>query len=82
MYNLNGDIMENINLDTSVQYLKGVGPKMYELLNKLSIYTVKDLLEYYPRVYEDRTKVTPISDFQKDQNVLFLGTSQLIAKSQ
>ena len=74
MYNLNGDIMENINLDTSVQYLKGVGPKMYELLNKLSIYTVKDLLEYYPRVYEDRTKVTPISDFQKDQNVLFLGT--------
>ena len=74
MYNLNGDIMENINLDTSVQYLKGVGPKMYELLNKLSIYTVKDLLEYYPRVYEDRTKITPISDFQKDQNVLFLGT--------
>lgn len=74
MYNLNGDIMESINLDTSVQYLKGVGPKMYELLNKLSIYTVKDLLEYYPRVYEDRTKVTPISDFQKDQNVLFLGT--------
>ena len=74
MYNLNGDIMENINLDTSVQYLKGVGPKMYELLNKLSIYTVKDLLEYYPRVYEDRTKVTPISDFQKDHNVLFLGT--------
>ena len=74
MYNLNGDIMENINLDTSVQYLKGVGPKMYELLNKLSIYTVKDLLEYYPRVHEDRTKVTPISDFQKDQNVLFLGT--------
>lgn len=74
MYNLNGDIMENINLDTSAQYLKGVGPKMYELLNKLSIYTVKDLLEYYPRVYEDRTKVTPISDFQKDQNVLFLGT--------
>ncbi len=74
MYNLSGDIMENINLDTSVQYLKGVGPKMYELLNKLSIYTVKDLLEYYPRVYEDRTKITPISDFQKDQNVLFLGT--------
>ena len=74
MYNLSGDIMENINLDTSVQYLKGVGPKMYELLNKLSIYTVKDLLEYYPRVYEDRTNITPISDFQKDQNVLFLGT--------
>ncbi len=66
--------MENIKLDTSVQYLKGVGPKMYELLNKLGIYTVKDLIEYYPRVYEDRTKVTPIDEFQKDQNVLFFGT--------
>lgn len=66
--------MENIKLDTSVQYLKGVGPKMYELLNKIGIYTVKDLIEYYPRVYEDRTKLTPIDEFQKDQNVLFLGT--------
>ncbi len=66
--------MENIKLDTSVQYLKGVGPKMYELLNKIGIYTVKDLLEYYPRVYEDRTKLTPIDEFQKEQNVLFLGT--------
>lgn len=66
--------MENIKLDTSVQYLKGVGPKMYELLNKIGIYTVKDLIEYYPRVYEDRTKVTPIDEFQKDKNVLFFGT--------
>lgn len=65
--------MQNIKLDTSVQYIKGVGPKMFELLNKLGIYTVKDLLEYYPRTYEDRTKVTSISDFQKDSNVLFFG---------
>ena len=66
--------MENIKLDNSVQYLKGVGPKMSELLNKLGIYSVKDLLEYYPRTYEDRTKLTTIDNFQKDQNVLFLGT--------
>ena len=66
--------MENIKLDTSVQYLKGVGPKMFELLNKIGIYTVKDLIEYYPRVYEDRTKLTPIDEFTKDQNVLFIGT--------
>ena len=67
-------MMENIRLDTSVQYLKGVGPKMFELLNKIGIYTVKDLIEYYPRVYEDRTKLTPINKFQKEQNVLFFGT--------
>ena len=75
MYNRIGDIMENtINIDTSVQYLKGVGPKMFELLNKLGIYTVKDLIEYYPRTYEDRTKIVKIDEFEKDKNVLFLGT--------
>ncbi len=75
MYNQVGDMMENsINLDTNVQYLKGVGPKMFELLNKIGINTVKDLIEYYPRTYEDRTKVFKIDEFEKDKNVLFFGT--------
>ena len=39
---------------------------MSELLNKLGIYTIKDLLEYYPRVYEDRTRLTTIDNFVKD----------------
>ena len=73
MYNLTGDIMENIKLDTSVQYLKGVGPKMFELLNKLGIYTVRDLIEYYPRTYDDRTKILNVKEFVKDQNALFIG---------
>ena len=66
--------MENIRLDTSVQYLKGVGPKMYELLNKLGIYSVKDLIEYYPRAYEDRTRLVKIDEFEKDKSVLFIAT--------
>ena len=66
-------MMENIKLDTSVQYLKGVGPKMFELLNKLGIYTVRDLIEYYPRTYDDRTKILNIKEFIKDQNALFMG---------
>ncbi len=66
--------MENIKLDTSVQYVKGVGPKMYELLNKLGIYTIRDLIEYYPRTYEDRTKLKNVREFNKDENVLFIGT--------
>ena len=66
-------MMENIKLDTSVQYLKGVGPKMFELLNKLGIYTVRDLIEYYPRTYDDRTKILNIKEFIKDQNALFIG---------
>lgn len=68
--------MENktISLDTSVQYLKGVGPKMSELLRKLNIKCVKDLMEYYPRTYEDRTKIYNISNLKVGENCLFVGT--------
>ena len=45
-----------INLEEDVKYIKGVGPKKVVLLNKLGIYTVKDLITYYPRAYEDRSK--------------------------
>lgn len=45
-----------INLEEDVKYIKGVGPKKVVLLNKLGIYTVKDLITYYPRTYEDRSK--------------------------
>lgn len=43
-----------------LQYIKGVGPKRVKLLNKLDIYSVEDLLYYFPRDYELR-EVTPIA---------------------
>ncbi len=61
-------------LEMNVQYVKGVGPKKAELLNKLGIYQVKDLLEYYPRSYEDRTKLKKIEDFCDGESTLFIGT--------
>lgn len=45
-----------IDLDKNVKYIKGVGPNRELLLNKLGIYTLKDLITYYPRTYEDRSK--------------------------
>lgn len=53
-----------INLDTKVQFLKGVGPSVASKLNKLGIETARDLLYNYPRRYEDYTKITKISDLQ------------------
>lgn len=50
--------------NTDVRYLKGVGPKKAELLNKLAIGTVEDLLYYLPRRYEDRGKFTAIKDLK------------------
>ena len=38
-----------------VRYLKGIGPKKSELLQKLGIKTVRDLCFFYPRRYEDRS---------------------------
>lgn len=45
---------------TDIKYLKGVGEKRAKLLNKLGIFTVGDLLRYYPRDYTDWSKITSI----------------------
>ncbi len=67
-----GDKMLMSDLEKNIQYLKGVGPAKALLLNKLQIYNIKDLLEYYPRAYEDRTKVSKIKDFENGKNTLFI----------
>ena len=45
-----------VDLEKDVKYIKGVGPNRVKLLNKLGIFTLKDLITYYPRTYEDRSK--------------------------
>lgn len=47
-------------LNTSVQYLKGVGEKRAAYLRKLGIDTLWDLLYYFPREYDDRRQILPI----------------------
>ncbi len=50
-------------LDTRIEFLKGVGPQKAGLLNtELSVFTYKDLLEYYPFRHEDRSKIYKISE--------------------
>ncbi len=49
------------DLDTGIRYLKGVGEKRAELFLKLGISTVRDLLNYFPRDYEDRRAILSIS---------------------
>ncbi|MCX7721010.1 MAG: ATP-dependent DNA helicase RecG [Dictyoglomus thermophilum] len=52
-----------------VQFLKGVGPHRAKLLNKLEIYTVYDLITYYPRDYDDRSKLKKISELKPGEKV-------------
>jgi ATP-dependent DNA helicase RecG len=49
--------------DTSVEFLKGVGPQRAALLQKeLKIFTYGDLIQYYPFRHEDRTQFYAIKE--------------------
>ena len=52
--------MANLRLDTPVQFLKGVGERRAELLGRLGVRTVRDLLYHAPFRYLDATSITPI----------------------
>jgi len=54
----------------SVQFLKGVGPKKAGILAKYGICSIEDLLYFFPRRYEDRTHITPVSEIREGQVVL------------
>ena len=59
-----------VDLDKDVKYVKTVGPNRVQLLNKLNIYTLKDLIEYYPRDYEDRSKPKNLYECTDGEEVL------------
>jgi ATP-dependent DNA helicase RecG len=48
-------------LSDSVQYLKGVGPRRAQALERLGILTIGDALQFFPRKYVDRGNVVPIA---------------------
>jgi ATP-dependent DNA helicase RecG len=56
-----GVSLPDINIDTSLAYLKGVGPGRAAMLAAKGLETVEDLLHYFPFRYEDRSNLKPIS---------------------
>ena len=59
-----------LDLNKEVQYVKTVGPNRVKLLNKLKIYTLKDLITYFPRDYEDRSKPQNLYECVDGEEVL------------
>ncbi|MBO4320304.1 MAG: ATP-dependent DNA helicase RecG [Treponema sp.] len=51
------------DLGTAVEQISGVGPSTAKCLAKLNIFSVADLLSFYPRDYEDRTKRRALADY-------------------
>ena len=59
---------------TDVTYIKGVGPKIAYMLNKLGIYTANDLLYYFPRKHIDYSSRTRIRDLKEGITTTIFGT--------
>ncbi|MBT9314268.1 ATP-dependent DNA helicase RecG [Leptothoe spongobia] len=61
-------------LDQPLTYLKGMGPKNSERLAKLGLYTVRDVLYYYPRDHLDYARQVKIRDLKPGDTVTIVGT--------
>lgn len=51
-------------LNSDIRYLKGIGQQRANALAKMGITTLRDLICYFPRTYEDRTQTVPIAALQ------------------
>jgi ATP-dependent DNA helicase RecG len=67
-----------VRLDTPVKFLKGVGERRAESLERLGIRTARDLLWHLPHRYIDASTVTPLAKAQLGQEVASVG--RVVAK--
>lgn len=51
-----------MNNNQSLSSIKGVGGKTFELFNKIGLFTVDDILNYYPRTYDKYERITSTKD--------------------
>ena len=58
-----------IDLSTSVRYIKGIGEKKAQALGKLGVFSLYELLSYFPARYEDRTRFCPIAAAPEGEGV-------------
>ena len=71
-------LSSNMQINDSISVLKGVGPKKVEIFRDMGIETIEDLALYFPRSYEDRRTVTPISELKSGSD--FLIQAKLVNK--
>lgn len=55
--------MKVSDIKTPVSSISGIGPQLTKTLAKVNVFTVGDLLQYFPRDYEDRTRKVCFRDF-------------------
>ena len=52
-----------------IRSVKGIGEKRAQALNKLGVFSLLDLISYFPRRYEDRSSVKPAALVQDGESV-------------
>ena len=62
-----------VDLSKSIQYVKGVGEARAKLLNRLGIFCLGDLIEFFPRNYEDRSIPKKIAELCDGEDALIEG---------
>ncbi len=70
--------MSAVRLDTPVKFLKGIGERRAEALERLGIRTAQDLLWHLPRRYVDASSVTPLARAEVGAEVACVG--RVVAK--
>lgn len=71
----------SIELDSPVQFVKGVGPARALVLEKLGIKTVRDLLEHFPFRYEHQEVPRAIADLEADRPATVIGEIRSVRAS-
>jgi len=61
--------MHNAILNQNITALHGIGQKRAEKFRTLGVFTVGDLLHFYPRAYEDRTTIKKIAEIKDGDTV-------------
>ncbi len=57
------------DIKNPVSSISGIGPQLTKSLAKVNIFTIGDLLQYFPRDYEDRTQKVTLKEFSKHSKV-------------
>lgn len=61
--------MKVSDIKMPVSSITGVGPQLTKILSKINVFTVGDLLQYYPRDYEDLTKKNPLKNYNQNAKI-------------
>ena len=65
-------------LEMPVDHAKGVGSKISEMLSRMDIYSIGDLLTHFPRSYQDRSNLKPVTELEDHERAAIIGEVALI----